>query len=98
MIEFYFAPQSAEQKRGDPARIAPWKLANLATSLARRLAVCTHVRRVHHDRLRLDVEPEARWWACSATPALRDTSRRDAFPVGKPTNPPHELLDSLEEL
>lgn len=85
-------------KRGDPARIAPWKLANLATSSARHLAVCTRIRHVHHDRLRLDFEHEARWWACSASPALRDTSRRDAFPVGKPANPPRELLNSLEEL
>ena len=31
-----------------------------------------------------------RWRACSASRALRDTSRRDAFPVGKPANPPRE--------
>ena len=66
--------------------------------LARRLAVCAHIRCVHHDRLCLDFEREARWWAYSASPALRDTFRRDAFPVGKPANPPRELLDSLEEL
>jgi len=66
--------------------------------LARRLAVCMRVRCVHHDRLCLDFEREARWWAYSASPALRDTFRRDAFPVGKPANTPRELLDSLEEL
>ena len=66
--------------------------------LARRLAVCAPIRCVHHDRLCPDFEREARWWAYSASPALRDTFRRDAFPVGKPANPPRELLDSLEEL
>ena len=66
--------------------------------LARRLAVCAHIRCVHDDRLCLDFEREARWWAYSASPALRDTFRRDAFPVGKPANTPRELLDSLEEL
>ena len=35
--------------------------------------------------------------AYSASPTLRDTFRRDAFPVGKPANPSRELLDSLEE-
>ena len=66
--------------------------------LARRLAVCALVRCVHHDRLCLDFEREARWEAYSASPALRDTFRRDAFPVGKPANTPRELLVSLEEL
>jgi hypothetical protein len=65
---------------------------------ARRLAVWMRIRRIHHDRLCLDFEHEARWWAYSASPALRDTFRRDAFPVGKPANTPRELLDSLEEL
>jgi hypothetical protein len=49
------------------------------------------------DRLCLDFEREARWEAYSASPTLRDTFRRDAFPVGKPANPSRELLDSLEE-
>jgi hypothetical protein len=61
------------------------------------MAVCARIRCVHHDRLRLDFEREARWEAYSASPALRDTLRRDAFPVGKPANPPREWMDSLEE-
>jgi hypothetical protein len=86
------------KKKGRPGTDRPfWKFAGLAT-IARRLVVCAQIRCVHHDRLRLDFELEARWRACSATLALRDTFRRDAFPVGKPADPPRELLDSLEEL
>jgi hypothetical protein len=86
------------KKRGDPARIAPFGSSLALRRVPSSFGYVHALRRLHHDRLCLDFEREARWWAYSASPALRDTFRRDAFPVGKPANTPRELLDSLEEL
>jgi len=89
-----FQLRKGATRHGSPLLEVRWP----CDEFPRRLAVWMRIRRIHHDRLCLDFEREARWWAYSASPALHDTFRRDAFPVGKPANTPRELLDSLEEL